>query len=193
MRAICKVHGLTLLLWVRTLWRWIHSLFFEVPPSASDALLMTLHPFLENMLQTIDHFKISCLGAPFSWLEKSRNCMGQDLDCIADVLTRLHWSTFSKPNIEFNSDLAPCNFWAFPMMKRELQGKKFWSDRQSAACFEKWVEHCKKCTACQGRYFQKKKKDHHHTSTKFQLGVIMWVHKLCKWTSYMDDTNSARC
>jgi len=21
--------------------------------------------------------------------------------------------------------------------------------------FEKWVEHCKKCNACQGRYFEK--------------------------------------
>jgi hypothetical protein len=33
--------------------------------------------------------------------------------------------------------------------------------------FEKWVERCKKCIACQGRYF-----DRHHTSTKFRLGVI---------------------
>jgi hypothetical protein len=44
--------------------------FFEVPPLESNALLTTLHPLLKNMLQTIDHFKISCLGAPFSWLEK---------------------------------------------------------------------------------------------------------------------------
>jgi hypothetical protein len=34
-------------------------------------------------------------------------------------------STFSKPNTEFNLDLAPCDFWAFQAMKRELQGKKF--------------------------------------------------------------------
>jgi hypothetical protein len=27
--------------------------------------------------------------------------------------------------MEFNSDLAPCDFWAFPTMKRELWGKKF--------------------------------------------------------------------
>jgi hypothetical protein len=31
---------------------------------------MTLYPLLENVLQTVDHFEISCLGAPFSWLEK---------------------------------------------------------------------------------------------------------------------------
>jgi hypothetical protein len=29
------------------------GLFFEVPPLKSDALLTTLHPFLENVLQTV--------------------------------------------------------------------------------------------------------------------------------------------
>jgi hypothetical protein len=46
-----------------------------------------------------------------------------------------HQSTFAKPNTEFNSDLAPCDFWASPTMKRELQGKKFRSDQRSAARF----------------------------------------------------------
>jgi hypothetical protein len=36
----------------------------------SDALFTTLHPLLANVLQTVDHFEISCLGAPFSWLPK---------------------------------------------------------------------------------------------------------------------------
>jgi hypothetical protein len=36
---------------------------------ASDALLTTLYPLLEKVLQTVDHFDISFLGAPFSWLE----------------------------------------------------------------------------------------------------------------------------
>jgi hypothetical protein len=56
MMAICEVHELTLLLQVGTLWRCGDGLFFEVPPLASDALLTTLHPLLENMLQTINHF-----------------------------------------------------------------------------------------------------------------------------------------
>jgi hypothetical protein len=85
-RAVCKFRGLTFLLRVRTLWRCGDGLFFEIPPLASDALLTTLHPLLENMLQTVDHFEISCLGAPFSWLEKPRNRMVRDLDCKADVL-----------------------------------------------------------------------------------------------------------
>jgi hypothetical protein len=91
--------------------------------------------FSKNLLQTVHHFEISCLGAPFSRLEKPRNRMGRDLDCMADVLMGFHRSTFSKPNTEFNSDLAPCGFWAFPTMKRELRGKKFRSDQLFAARF----------------------------------------------------------
>jgi hypothetical protein len=121
--------------WVRTLWRCGDGLFFEVPPLVSDALLTTLHPFLKNALQTVDHFKISCLGAPLSWFKNPKNHMGQDLDCMADVLMRFHWSGFSKPNTEFNTDLAPCDFWAFKTMERELWGKKSWSAQQSAARF----------------------------------------------------------
>jgi hypothetical protein len=115
--------------------RWGDGLFFQVPPLASDALLTTLHPLLENVLQTVDHFEISCLRAPFSWLEKPRNRMGRDLDCVADVLKGFHRSTFSVPNTEFNSQLATCDFWAFPTMKRKLWGKKFRSTQQSEARF----------------------------------------------------------
>jgi hypothetical protein len=134
-RAICKVRGLTLLLRVGTLWRCGDRLFFGVPSFRSDALLTTLHPLLENVLRTVDHFEISCLGAPFSWLEKPRNRMGRDLVCIMDVVMGFHRSTFSKPKTEFSSDLTPCNFWAFPTMKRDLRGKKFRNDQRSAARF----------------------------------------------------------
>jgi hypothetical protein len=104
-RAVWKVRGLTLLVRGGTLCRCGDGLFFEVPPLESNALLTTLNPLLENVLQTVDHFEISCLGAPFSWLEKPRNRMERDLDCMADVLMGFHGSTFSKPNTEFNSDV----------------------------------------------------------------------------------------
>jgi hypothetical protein len=111
------------------------GLFFEVPPLASDALLTTLHPLLENVMQTVEHFEIFCLGPSFSWLEKPRNLMGRVLDCMADVLMGFYGTTFCKPNTEFNSYLAPCNSWAFPTMKSELPSKKFRSDQRSAARF----------------------------------------------------------
>jgi hypothetical protein len=49
----------------------------------------------------------------------------------------------------------PCEFWGFQTVKRELRGSS-WSLRQSLRhVFEKWVERCKKCIACQGTYFEK--------------------------------------
>jgi hypothetical protein len=72
-RAVCKVSGPASLLQAGNLWRCGDGLSFEVPHLASNALLTTLYPLLENVLQTVDHFEISCLGAPFSWLEKPRD------------------------------------------------------------------------------------------------------------------------
>jgi hypothetical protein len=133
--AVLKVRGLTLLLRIGNFWGCGDGLFFDVPPLARDSLLTTLHPLLENLLQTVDHFEISCLGAPFSWLGKPRNRMRRDQDCMVDVLMEFHRSTFSKQNTEFNSDLAPRDFWAFPTMERELRSKKFRSDQRSVARF----------------------------------------------------------
>jgi hypothetical protein len=86
------------------------TLCFEVSPLATDALLTTLHLLLENVLQTVDHLEISCFGDSFSCLEKPRNRMGRDLDCMADVLMEFNRSNFSKSNTEFNSVLPPCDF-----------------------------------------------------------------------------------
>jgi hypothetical protein len=55
--------------------------FSKYLPWQSDALLKTLHPLLENVLPAVDYFfEISCLGAPFSWLEKLKNRMGRDMN-----------------------------------------------------------------------------------------------------------------
>jgi hypothetical protein len=110
MGAVWKFRGLTLLLRVGILWRCGDGLFFEVPPLASDALLTTLHPLLENvLLPSVDHFKISYLGASFSCIEKPKNLMGRDLDCMVDVLMGFHRSTFSKPNTELCKLLTTVN------------------------------------------------------------------------------------
>jgi hypothetical protein len=65
MKAVTKVRGLVLLLRVGTLWRCGDGLFFEVPLLASDVLLTTLHPLLENVLQNVDHFEFLASELPF--------------------------------------------------------------------------------------------------------------------------------
>jgi hypothetical protein len=107
------------------LWRCGDGIFFEVPPLANEALLTTLHPLFENVLQTVDYFEISCLGASFSWLEKPRNCMGRDLDCMVDILMGFHQSTFSRLNTEFNSYLVPYDFCTFPTIKGSSEARNF--------------------------------------------------------------------
>jgi hypothetical protein len=93
-----------------------------------------------------------------------------------------HWSAFPKPKTEFNSDVAPCYFWAFPTMNRELWGKKFRSNQRFTARFREMggalqeVHHLSREVL--------RKRDRHRTSTKFRLGVINWVHELCKRPSY---------
>jgi hypothetical protein len=134
-RAVWKVRGLTLLLRVGTLWRCGDGLFFEVPPLASDALLTTLYPLLEILLHTVEHFEISCLGAPFSWLEKPRNRMERDLNWIFCSAWKKWIGGTPLEYPPYSPDLAPCDFWAFPTMKRELRDKKFRSDQWSAARF----------------------------------------------------------
>jgi hypothetical protein len=131
----CRIQFVQSLLRVGTLWRCGDALFSEVLPLASDALLTTLRPLLENVLQTVDNFEISCLGAPFSWLEKPRNRMGRGLNWILCSGWKKWIGGTLLDHPPYCPDLAPWDFWAFPTMKRELRGKKFRSDQRSAARF----------------------------------------------------------
>jgi hypothetical protein len=47
------------------------------------------------------------------------------------ALTEIGGTPLEHP--PYGPDLAPCDFWAFPTMKRELRSKKFRSDQLSAA------------------------------------------------------------
>jgi hypothetical protein len=109
-KAVCKVRGLTLLLRVETFWRYDDGLFFEVPPLVSDALLTTLHSLLENVLQTVDHFEIACLGARFSCLEKPRHLMGRDLNRILCSAWKKRIGGTPSEHPLYSPDLAPCDF-----------------------------------------------------------------------------------
>jgi hypothetical protein len=133
-KAVRKVRGLILLLRVGTLWRCGEGLLFEVPSLASDVLLTTLHPLLENVLQTVDHFEMSCLGAPFSWLEAQKSYgTRSDLNSVSGLEK---WKGGTPlEHLLHSPRLAPCDFWGLPTMKRELRSKKFRSNQRSAARF----------------------------------------------------------
>jgi hypothetical protein len=143
------------------LWRCGDGLFFEVPPLASDALLTMLYPLLGNVLQTVDHFENSCLGAPFSWLEKQKNRSGRDLDYMADVImgsTNPLFPSRTQNSIQISPHVISG---LFQPRKGSSEARNFKVINGLQHVFEKWVERCKKCIACQGRYFEKKRPSPH--------------------------------
>jgi hypothetical protein len=87
----------------------------------------------------------------------------------------LHRSTFSKTDIEFNSFSPRAISGLFQPWRGSSEARNFEVINGLQHVFDKWVERCKKCIACQGRYLEK---DCHRTSTKFRLGVIRWVQEL---------------
>jgi hypothetical protein len=169
MRAVCEVRGITLLLLVETLLRCGDGLLFEVPPLASNALPTTLHSLLENVQQTV------CLklqedsgaggfdfGAPFSWLEKPINRMKRDPNSMEDVLMGFHRSRWLHPLPLFNRATLTLHKGCSAILKRV-------GALQEVQRLPREVL---------------RKRDRHRISTKFRLGVIRWVHELCKRPSY---------
>jgi hypothetical protein len=71
----------------------------------------------------------------------------------------------------YSPDLAPCDFWGFTSMKRELRGKKFRSDQRSAARFRELGGALLR-SASLDKGGTSKERDRHRTSTNFRLGVI---------------------
>jgi hypothetical protein len=65
----------------------------------------------------------------------------------------------------YSPDLAPCDFWAFPTMKRELRGKKFRSDQRSAARYREVGGALYEAHGLSKEVLRKR--DRHRTSTKF--------------------------
>jgi hypothetical protein len=72
---------------------------------ASDALLTTARPLLENALQG---FEISCLGAPFSWLGKLRIAWSEILFGLKKWIGGI---PLEHP--PYSPDLAPMQFLGF--------------------------------------------------------------------------------
>ena len=79
------------------------------------------------------------------------------------------WNILS--HAPYSPDLAPCDFWAFPVLKRRLAGVKFDTDQQmktavinefSKMCegglnhvWDKWEARMRKVIACGGDYIEK--------------------------------------
>jgi hypothetical protein len=66
-------------------------------------------------------------------------------------LEKVDWWNSIRTSV-IQSRFRPMRFLGFCNHEKGARGKKF---RSLQHVFEKWVERCKKCIACQGRYFEK--------------------------------------
>jgi hypothetical protein len=139
-----KVRGLTLFR-VGTLWRYGDGLFFEVPPLASDALLTTLHPLLKFLVSEL----------PFPGWKGPEIAWG---GIWIEFCVRLGKSGLVKPhqNIRHKVKISPHAISGlFQPRKGSSEARNFEVINSLQHVFEKWVERCRKCITCWGRYFEK--------------------------------------
>jgi hypothetical protein len=104
-RAVWKVRGLTLFR-VETLWGCGDSIFFEVPPLTSSALLTTFHPLLENGVTVVSKELFLGRRSDLSGASALRYW-----EVAMDALTEIDGTPLEHP--PYSPDLAPCDFWLF--------------------------------------------------------------------------------
>jgi len=87
---------------------------------------------------------------------------------VTRYLASLGWTVVPHP--PYSPDLAPCNFFLFPTMKKTLKGKRFATMeevktasqealniiklQQFQRCFTQWEKRLDKCIASNGEYFE---------------------------------------
>ena len=102
------------------------------------------------------------------WLLHHDNAPAHTARLTAETLDELDIQVLPHP--PYSPDLAPCDFWLFPTLKKELRGKHFTSDDAVTAAvrvqlrslcsnglhhvFETWVQRWKRVDA-EGSYFEK--------------------------------------
>jgi hypothetical protein len=91
------------------------------------------------------------------------------------------WSPIRTSAVQFRS--RPMRFLGFSTMKRKLRGKKFrkWSTVCTTFLRSGWSV-VRSASLAKGGTSRKRPSPHLH---KFRLGVIRWIHELCKRPSYI--------
>jgi hypothetical protein len=150
---------------------------------ASDAVLTTLHPFLENVLHTVYRKLQEDSGAggfepraPFSWLEKPRYHMGARSGLYGVCPNEVPPISVSASIVAFQARNADA-----PL--RLLRHPKKGAFKTNITPFSKsgWSV-VRSSSLAKGDTSKKRPSPHLH---KFRLGVIRRVHELCKRPSYI--------
>lgn len=139
-------------------------------------------PLVEQRTVTAQWYSETCLPAVFEELQKQRPKSGHHgillhhdnapAHTAAKTLDFLHEQGVQLvTHPAYSPDLAPCDFYLFPEMKKQLRGKRFSSPEEAVAamntilrdvpkesfrmCFDKWFSRMQSCIGAHGCYFEK--------------------------------------
>ena len=126
--------------------------------------MLTLFAFQEDNLTP---FK-KIFWADNSWFLHHNNTPSHTALVLRDHFAKS--STHIVPQPPYSPDLAPCDFWLFPKLKRPLQGHRFDTIKEIQAeskkalkavpeiefnkCFDDWKKRWHKCIISGGVYFE---------------------------------------
>jgi hypothetical protein len=130
--------------------KFVDSLYYSESELYGGAVTVSFSKYLPwqamHFLQRSTHFPKTCCRPlitskflaselPLHGRKKPRNRMRRDLNWILCSAWKKWIGETPLEHPPYSPDLALCDFWAFPTVKRELRGKKCWSDQRSAARF----------------------------------------------------------
>jgi hypothetical protein len=134
-RPVYKVHGLTLLLRVGTLWRCDDGLLIRSISLDKRCTSYNAPPISRKRAadrSSLRNFLPRCSLFMVGKAQKSHGARSGLYGECSNGIPPIHF--FQAENrIQFR--FPPCNFWVLQTMKREFRGKKFRSDQRSAARF----------------------------------------------------------
>ena len=132
----------------------------------------------ERYVETLRNFREAVRRkCPHLWIPRSftllqDNAPAHTSAMAADYFHRVQMDLLSHP--PYSPDLAPCDFWLFPMMKKKLKGRRFESlddlkievgrilratpSEEFQQAFEKLIYRYEQCVASDGHYFEGQRK-----------------------------------
>jgi hypothetical protein len=177
-RAVWKVHGLTLLLRIGSLWRCGDGLFFEVPTWRTMHFLKRSTRFSKTCYRQLITSTFFLPRSSLFMVRKAQKSHGarSGFNFMFSLEKVDRWNPIRTPAIQIRS--CPMRFLGFSNRDTGTprQNISKWSTVCSTLSRSGW-------SVVRSASLHKevlRKRDRHRTSTKFRLVVIRWVHELCK-------------
>ena len=140
---------------------------YEYAPKG-QTIIKTFYRYVLRRLRDAVQRKRPLKWASGNWLLHHDNAPAHTSHLVQAFLAKHQISQINQP--PYSPDLAPCDFFAFPKLKKALKGRRFEDvdvtkqnataellaiqDQDFRNCFQQWQQRWAKCVAAEGAYFE---------------------------------------